>query len=593
MTSKVTIILISIVWFICGFFYYPKWIKPQTEATISWDVSGYYHYLPAIFIYKDVKEQKWMDSINDKYLPSAAYDQSFIHEGSGNRVNKYSIGQAVLFTPFFFTAHLFSNISDKYPADGYSRPYQVAIWLGGLIMSILGLLLLRTILLKYFDDSIVAFSILTLALATNWFEYASITNGMSHTWLFTLLCGLILFTIRFYRTQDWMSVFGVGICLGLAGLTRPTELIWVWVPLLWGVKSINGRMQFLRNHWNKLLISALVVTVILSIQVVYWKYVSGDWFVYSYGDQKLDFLHPNFPLGLKGANTGWWLYTPIMFVAFFGYIELYRKDRSIFWPLAVTTFLAVYVTMSWNYWQTGGGLGQRNLIQIYPLMAFPLAYVIKWFMSKRGGNWLWILLLVANVYYTLWWVHQAHKGGFFKAGEMTKEYFLRIAGRLSPEKDNLKLLDTPEYYKGDPAHLVSLQRNSFDADTSSLSISIPSGGRVIRLNAEQQFYGPIDISLTSDCNKWVRLSADFNIQSREWDKWKYTQWIVQFFNGDNLVKSNFIRVQRLMPSDFVNQKIYFDVKIPDQPFTKCSMTIWNAESSNTILIDNFEAACFE
>ena len=33
-----------------GLFYYPKWQKPDTEATIGWDVSGYYAYLPAAFI---------------------------------------------------------------------------------------------------------------------------------------------------------------------------------------------------------------------------------------------------------------------------------------------------------------------------------------------------------------------------------------------------------------------------------------------------------------------------------------------------------------------------------------------------------------
>ena len=78
--SIYAVVLVSIMWFMAGAFYYPKWNKSWSEATISWDVSGYYHYLPAIFIYKDLKQQIWLDSINHKYLPSPAYDQAFVHE---------------------------------------------------------------------------------------------------------------------------------------------------------------------------------------------------------------------------------------------------------------------------------------------------------------------------------------------------------------------------------------------------------------------------------------------------------------------------------------------------------------------------------
>jgi hypothetical protein len=33
----------------------------------------------------------------------------------------------------------------------------------------------------------------------------SMTNAMNHGWLFTLLCALILFSIRFYKKEDWKS----------------------------------------------------------------------------------------------------------------------------------------------------------------------------------------------------------------------------------------------------------------------------------------------------------------------------------------------------------------------------------------------------
>src|SRR6187551_215222 len=115
MKSSRAINYIAILWFGLGFLYYPKWDKPLSEATISWDVSGYYHYLPAIFIYKDIRQQNWMNAINEKYLPSPAYDQAFGHHDSGNKVNKYAIGQAVLYSPFFFAAHGYAKLTGDYP----------------------------------------------------------------------------------------------------------------------------------------------------------------------------------------------------------------------------------------------------------------------------------------------------------------------------------------------------------------------------------------------------------------------------------------------------------------------------------------------
>lgn len=593
MKSARVINFIAILWFFLGFSYYPKWDKPGSEATISWDVSGYYHYLPAIFIYRDIRQQHWMNEINQRYLPSPAYDQAFGHQDSGNKVNKYAIGQAVLFSPFFLMAHGYTSMTDAYPADGYSKPYQFFIWFGSLVFSILGLVLLRKILLLYFEDGTVTWTLIALAAGTHWMEYAAIANGMNHTWLFTLLCMLILSTIRFYRLGDWTSAVGIGASLGLAVLTRPTEIIWVLIPLLWGMVTVNERMVFLLRHWKKCALAVVLSGLIIFIQLIYWKYASGEWFVYSYGDQGFNWLHPAIKRGLIGANIGWWLYTPMMFIAMFGWFRVYKKHKAIFWPTFITTIMAIYITLSWSHFESGGGLGQRNLIQIYPLMAFPLAALIAWFNKSKAGKWIWIIILCLNIYYSGWWIHQAHKGGFFQAGQMTRTYFLKVVGRINPDRDVFKLLDTNEYFKGAPQKVNMVFENDFELDTSFCSAAWPSDGKSTCLNGEHQFYGPIILPISADCASWMRLEADFVVQSREWDVWKYAQWIVQFYQGENVIKTNLIRVQRLLPIDQVATHLFFDVRLPSESYDRCTMTIWNAGSTNTLLMDNLAVSCFE
>ena len=54
--SFLSLCLTTLIILSTAFLFYPKWKKSNTEATLSWDVSGYYLYLPAIFIYKDIKK---------------------------------------------------------------------------------------------------------------------------------------------------------------------------------------------------------------------------------------------------------------------------------------------------------------------------------------------------------------------------------------------------------------------------------------------------------------------------------------------------------------------------------------------------------
>ena len=592
MKSIHAVIFVAVVWFLAGAFYYPKWNKTGSEALISWDASGYYHYLPAIFIYKDLRHQDWMAAINERYLPSPAYDQAFDHIDSGNKVNKYAIGQAVMFAPFFLAAHSFATLTDSYPPDGYSFPYQLSIWIGGLVFSIFGLALLRKILMRYYNDRIVLWTILTIGIATNLFEYASITNAMNHNWLFTLLCLLIYSTIHFYNRPHWISAAGIGMSLGLGILTRPTEIIWVLIPLLWGIGSLNERWKFIRKNGGKVILAAVITALIISIQAIYWKYASGDWVVYSYRDQGFNWFNPKIWRGLFGVRIGWWAYTPVMLIAMFGWFGLYRKNRGIFWPTFLVSVLAIYITVSWSHFEGAGGLGQRNLIQMYPLMAFPLAAIISWFWRNNTGKIVWVVLFMLNVYYNLWWSHQAHKGGFFLGGQTTTPYFYNVVGRLKPDRDLLKLVDTREYFKGTPEDIRLIYRNDRISD-HPCQIDLPNGSRQACLDKYFQNFGPVELPVSSSCGDWIRLEGQFTLLTREWDPWKQTQWVLQFFHKGELVKSNLIRIHRLLPEEGKTQHLFFDVRLPRDSFDRCEMSLWNGGSDKTLAFQNLKASCFK
>lgn len=577
------------------FFYYPKWLQPGTEATISWDVSGYYMYLPALFIYHDITQFKFKDEITQKYQPSPDFQQAYPHS-SGNYVLKYSCGQAIQYLPFFLLANTFAS-SLGYAKDGFSLPYQFAISFGSLVICFIGLWYLRKSLLLFFDEWLTGWGLLILVLGTNYLDYSAITGAMTHNFLFTLYAVLIYATIQFYKNPSFGNAAAIGICVGWAALTRPTELISMLIPLSWGIyslSSIKERFTFFKAHFAKLLLAVVITGLIGSIQIIYWKLVTGDFLVYSYQDQGFSWLRPHLRQGLFSYRAGWLTYTPMMLFALVGFIPLFKFQRKIALPLLLFSLIFIYITFAWDIWWYGGSLGQRAMVQCYPILLFPLVAFIQWIRSQKITLFTFVIISAIFIYLNLWWTHQAHKGGMFAVEQMNRAYFWKILGRYKADfpPEVVLLLDTNEGFDGLRKNLKQVYHNDFEQDTSLLCNSPIEGARSICLNQQQQHSVVYSFDLQKDAGEWLRATATFRCTLKEWDVWRMTQFIVRFQNDNQLVKEKIIRVHRLLDNGYVKD-IGFDVKFPKKPFNKVLISFWNAESDKEIGIDKLRVQTFE
>lgn len=140
-SKRVTVVLIAILVY-SGFIFFP-------DNILSWDVFGYYLYLPLTFIYHDLglNNENIIHEIIDKYHNSATFYQA-IKLPAGNYVMKYSMGMSILYSPFFFIGHLYAKLS-SYPADGFSLPYQYAVFFCGQVFTVTGIVVLRKVLIRF------------------------------------------------------------------------------------------------------------------------------------------------------------------------------------------------------------------------------------------------------------------------------------------------------------------------------------------------------------------------------------------------------------------------------------------------------------
>lgn len=594
--SAISLISCAVLLFAATNIYYPKWQNTQTEATISWDVTGYYLYLPAIFIYGDATQLEFMQDILDEYQPSPHMDQAFKHE-SGNYIFKYSAGMALAYSPAFFAAWLFASLTD-YPADGFSRPFQFALSQWSLLIAFLGLFYLRRFLRLFFSDLSVGLSLVAIVFGSNYLSYASTNGAMTHNYLFTIYALLLWNTHLFYLKPTMVRAVAIGLLCGFATIIRPTELITVLIPLLWGLHLplthfLKDRGAFLLKNSLKICAAVLGFLIIGSLQLIYWKTMSGDWLVYTYEDQGFSWLQPKIWKGFFSSRAGWLLYSPMMALALVGLFFLRKQQRKLFGLCLLMAVLIIYITFSWDIWWYGGSLGQRALVQSYAIFSIPMAAFFTVVGRKRYRQWIFLPVLMFFSLYNIYWFHQSHRGGLFAAEQMNSSYFWSVLGRFSVDEDTIKLLDTNDkvHREFDNPRLVLL--HDFDEMTTVDCQMAPIDGSGSLCLPPGETQSPVFFvdGVPAAGELAVRTSALFQIKDKEWDYWKQSLFVVHFFNDEDIIRSRQIRIQRFLNPGQMRE-LYFDINVPHRNFNRVGVQIVNPGSAHPLIVDNLKVYYF-
>ena len=185
------------------------------DNIFRWDATGYYMYLPAVFVYHDLGNLRFYPEINKKYSCTGENDAYGMYDQAktGRRTNKYAIGTAIFELPFFLIAHVYCLVSKAYVPDGYTYPYQFAAFFSFVFWVAMGLFFIRSFLKKRFNDGVTAFTLICIAFGTNIYCYTAFTPGMSHPFGFFLFAGILYCTDILYRSKQPRYFYWLGLLL--------------------------------------------------------------------------------------------------------------------------------------------------------------------------------------------------------------------------------------------------------------------------------------------------------------------------------------------------------------------------------------------
>lgn len=447
MKFRLSSIAIAIVLLACLVIDFDLKLWKKQDRVIEWDVHSYYAYLPALFVYDDIKLEKSIYQFDDDYWlfwPNTTAD--------GKKVIKTSMGVAILYAPFFFVAHAFASspLSDHLP-DGFSAPYKFFLLLGAVFYLFVALEFIRKILRHFrFRDVHIAATVLLIGLGTNLLCYSSQSASMPHVYSFCLFAIFIYCSVKWHEHRTVKNTLLLGFLLGLISLIRVTNFLIILFFILYDITTIHElKQKFLFFIKNLRLILFLLLPFILVWvpQFIYWKTTSGNYFYYSYTDERFFFMHPKIMEGLFSFRKGWLLYTPMIAFAVAGIFLMKDELRKLQLNITIFFLLNIYIIFSWWAWWYGGTFGQRPMVESYALLAIPFASFIK-FISERklffqisfyclAGFFIWL-----NIFQTYQFeVHTLHWDG------MTNRLYFKQFGKMDPIPDFDKYVERPDYEK--------------------------------------------------------------------------------------------------------------------------------------------------
>lgn len=420
------------------------------KNVLGWDILAYYIYLPFTFIYGDpgIADQSIVQYIFETYQPSGTFYQAFPLP-NGNWSPMYTLGFAILYFPFFIIGHIWALLS-SYPADGFSYPYQVAISNGVMVYIIGGIFALRKLLKRYFSDLNTTLVLLCMLLGTSFFHEAIAYEIGPHAMMFAGFATILWLNAKWHDHPTMKTAFWLGLVSGLCILARGSGIFVAIIPVLWGVynkESLLQKINLLWVNYRQILVGFVGLGVFPLIQIIYWKYVTGEFIFNTYQvTPGFDWFSPHFEKVFFSYKKGWLLYTPMIAFCILGLFLIWKNNKKIALSIIVFFIVNVYVISAWGTWWQGGSFGSRYFVDSYPILALPLGYLIKELLQKKLLFFSFAPLAGFFIFLNLFQTWQFNQF-MFDGYTMTKAYYWEIFLETEVSEEQRKLAEITRDFK--------------------------------------------------------------------------------------------------------------------------------------------------
>lgn len=385
-------LVLLVILIITGLLIYTK-RKPREyfhyKGEIFADQAGYYMYLPAVFIY---------DFNGENLTPNLVSKVGFgfsVDSTTGKMITKYSIGVALLQSPFFLAVHSYNLLTGK-PTDGFSGNYHnIPNW-AAWVYSSFALWMFFLFLVKRVRRSVALLMLMVVYFGTSVYYYGADNTGMSHIYSFFLFSAFIYFFDKVCREAfKYRDSIILGLIGGLIVVVRPVNLMFVGMAVPYLI-MLNGKSKdWVKSQVNvgKVLLGLISGILMILPQLMYWKYTSGSWIFYSYGNEGFtNWKNPEIIPFFFSPKAGLFSYSPAYLGAILIMAMGLKKPSNRWLTFGFATFC--FLMASWHTYFFGCSFGSRNLLEFSVIFFVPL---VIW-VEANWKKWIGIALILCCVF---------------------------------------------------------------------------------------------------------------------------------------------------------------------------------------------------
>ncbi len=428
---------------------------PMVNPWVRGDGVGYYAYVRSLLINHDLRFEDEWKSGNPSFVMNRVDESGHLradqYTRTGYVANHFSVGPSILWSPFLVAVHWvvlgLNHFGAHIVANGYSRPYVIAMALATALYGFLGLWLSFDLARKYFEERWALLATLGIWFASSLPVYMYFNPSWSHA---HSAFAVALFLWYWHRTRgartskQWLTL---GLMSGLMLDVYYPNALFLLVPFaealqdyrraLLDRKSGAAVRQLLLQH------AAYAVAVIFA----FLPTLITRWIVYGhplqFGVYSTMHWHWTLPMLLQvlfSSDHGLLVWTPILIPAIAGLWFLRRQDPDIAWKLSLAALAFYLVIAFYPNWDGLSSFGNRFFVSLTPLFVLGLAASLQRFGAlfarsrtavSAAGLIIGLLMLWNGGFIFQWGTHLIPARGPISWQEMARNQVTVVPVRLT------------------------------------------------------------------------------------------------------------------------------------------------------------------
>lgn len=313
-----------------------------------------------------------------------------VDEGGGRPANPFYFGPALVWTPILFVVRHLHEIPASAPEavrHACSGPLVKMVGSTAPVFTTLTLWLAYRVARRFAKPPFALAGVLVGAFGTTLVTYGGPMWFYSHLWS-ALGASVALFTFVRASERPELGVrwFLFGLAVALAALMRPQEGVWIVLGATWlaarawtTLRAPTRGFRDLPPLLRPALLWTLGFASLFWVQLLVYRKIYGVFWLVPQGKIWLQLGHAHPFLMLFGAYSGWFTWTPLVWLGVLGAARLavVRETRSFGVGLLAAGALDVYVSSAALAWPGSGTFGQRMLTSLAPAVVIGAAAILE------------------------------------------------------------------------------------------------------------------------------------------------------------------------------------------------------------------------